>query len=85
MIRTEAIELGNELAKMVIQLTDDVPNKDELNSIFGNVVKTVTECADFAQMPKEDRLKAAIHALSVAQVRVTEAKIVYSDEGTVDA
>ena len=82
MIRTEAVELGDALGVLVARLMDDTPNMGELHSLLGDAIKVITEGADFAKIPKAERMKAGIHALSVAQMFVVENEIVYSDEGT---
>jgi len=82
MIREDATQLGMALAKLVTRLTDDKPNKDEIQGILTDAFGLVTEGTDFAAMPKEDRVKAGIHALTVAAVMVAGEEIKYSDEAT---
>jgi len=80
MIREEVSQLGVAISKLVTRLIDDKPNKEELQGILTDAFGLVTEGTDFAALPKEDRLKAGIHALTIASAMVAGSEIKYSDE-----
>jgi len=80
MIRDEVHELKVALARMGGILTDDEPNRDQLDEILSALFSIVKEGADFAGIPKEERAKAIAHAFVGAGADIFEAAVMYSDE-----
>ena len=79
-IRDEVNEVAAELAKVGGILADDVPNKEQLSEIISAVFGVVTQGADFAAIPKEERFKAISHAFVKAGALVMDSSVSYSDE-----
>jgi hypothetical protein len=79
-IRIESEQFGDALGTAVIRATDDVPNSTEIGTLVGDAMKAFTEGADFAKMPKADRLNAAMLGLATAMKKIADEKIKFTDE-----
>lgn len=80
MIREEVNQLSDKLAELGAILSDDKPNKEQVTEIVTTVFGIVTEGVDFAQVPKEERVKAIIHAFIQAGGKIADSAISYTDD-----
>ena len=80
MIREEVIQLKDELVKVGVILTDDVPNKEQFGELMTAAFGIVKEGADFASIPKEERAKAIALAFGLAGAAILNGAITFSDE-----
>lgn len=78
MIRDEVIEAGDAFADLAIAIFDK--SEDEAQSIMSAMLGLLKEGGDVVQIPKEDRMEGAAHALTLATAKVVAAKVTYSDE-----
>ena len=78
MIRDEVIEAGDAFADLALAIFNK--DEDDAKSIMSAMLGLLKEGGDVVQIPKEDRMEGAAHALTLATAKVVAAKVTYSDE-----
>ena len=81
-IRNEVYEVKDELVKIGIILTDDIPNGQQLTEGMGAVLGVIKEGSDFKDIPQQERAKAIAHAFTMAGAEIYDKAVRYSDEVT---
>lgn len=79
-IRDETYEFRDALSEAIVKATDDTENSEEVGVLLTKAFRVISEGADFAKIPQDERLEAVMLALAGTLNKVAEAKIVFSDE-----
>lgn len=79
-IRSNVYEVKDELVKVGIILTDDIPNSQQLSEGMGAVLGVIKEGSDFKDIPQQERAKAIGHAFMLAGAEIYDKAVTYSDE-----
>lgn len=80
--RKESYELAGAVADVGRLISDDIPDRTQLDKYFKEVVDIVQEGADLASIPKGEKLKAVGLAFSIAGAMITDEALTFADELT---